>query len=140
MITWASDILPGPVIMITSTDASKIKSNSTPPFPVMLVAPLTIKMAPNMIIEINDADNLLRIPMISKIPGTNSANAIGICISAGKPMFGKFSANPGLNLDAPCSIKITPITDLKPMNTMSFRIFSLISAEVNTVQFDFQYN
>ncbi len=87
--------------MITSADASKIKSNSTPPFPVMLDAPLIIKIAPSMIIEINDADNLLRTPMINKMPGTNSANAIGICISAGNPILGKFSANPGLNFEIP---------------------------------------
>lgn len=97
----------------------------------MLDAPFTMKMAPSIIIEINDADNLLKIPMINNIPGTNSANAIGICISAGNPMFGKFSANPGLNFDIPCKIKITPIADLKPMKTTSFRIFSLISAKVN---------
>ena len=54
---WASDILPGPTIIITSTDASKIKSNSTPPFPMILDAPFTMKIAPSMIIEINDADN-----------------------------------------------------------------------------------
>ncbi len=60
-----------------------------------------MKIAPNMIIDINDADNLLSTPSIKKIPGTNSANAIGICISTGNPMFGKFSANPGLNFDIP---------------------------------------
>ena len=67
----------------------------------MLDAPLTMKIAPSMMIEINDADNLLRTPMISKIPGTSSASAIGICNSAGNPMFGKFSANPGLNFEIP---------------------------------------
>ena len=101
MITCASDILPGPTIIITSADASKIKSNSTPPFPVMLDAPLTMKIAPNMIIEISDADNLLNTPNTKKIPGTNSANAMGICISTGNPILGKFSANPGLNFDIP---------------------------------------
>ena len=49
----------------------------------------------------NDADNLLRTPIINKIPGTNSANAIGICISTGSPMFVKKLANPGLNLPIP---------------------------------------
>ena len=98
---WASDILPGPTIIITSTDASKIKSTSIPPFPMMLVAPFTMKIAPNMTIEINDADNLLRTPIRIKIPGTNSANAIGICNSTGNPMFGKFSANPELNFEIP---------------------------------------
>lgn len=67
----------------------------------MLDAPLTMKIAPSMMIEINDADNLLRTPMISKIPGINSASAIGIYNSAGNPMFGKFSANPGLNFEIP---------------------------------------
>ena len=100
-MTCASDIFPGPAIIITNADASKIKSSSTPPFPVMLDAPLTMNIAPNMIIEINDADNLLRTPMINKIPGISSANAIGICNSAGNPMFGKFSANPGLNFEIP---------------------------------------
>ncbi len=87
--------------MITSADASRIKSNSTPPFPVILCAPLTMNIAPNMIIEINDADNLLKTPNTSNIPGINSANAIGIAISAGSPIFGKFSANPGLNFEIP---------------------------------------
>ena len=98
---WASDILPGPTIIIVNTDASKIKSISTPPFPVMLGAPFTMKIAPNMMIEINDADNLLRTPITIKIPGTNSANAMGICNSTGNPMFGIFSANPGLNFEIP---------------------------------------
>ncbi len=87
--------------MITSATASKIKSNSIPSFPVMLDAPLTMKIAPSIIMEINAADNLLRTPIISKIPGTSSANAIGICNSAGNPMFGKFSANPELNFEIP---------------------------------------
>ena len=140
MITCASDILPGPTIITTSTDASKIKSNSNPPLPIMLDAPLTMKIAPNMMMEINDADNLLRIPIINKIPGTNSANANGICISTGSPMLGKFSANPGLNFEIPCSIKITPMADLKPMRTISFRNFSLISAVVNMSTLHFPYN
>jgi len=87
--------------MITSADTSKINSSSTPPLPVILCAPLTRKIAPNMIVEINDADNLLRTPMINKIPGTNSANAIGICNSAGSPMLGKLLANPGSNFGIP---------------------------------------
>ena len=50
----------------------------------------------------NDAEeNLLKIPMINNIPGTNSASAIGICISDGNPMFGKKFAKPGLNLAIP---------------------------------------
>lgn len=87
--------------MITSADTSKINSSSTPPFPVMPCAPLTRKIAPSMIMEINDADNLLRTPIINKIPGTNSASAIGICNSAGRPMFGKLLANPESNFDIP---------------------------------------
>lgn len=106
----------------------------------MLDAPFTMKIAPNIIIEINDADNLLRTPIIMKMPGINSANAIGICISAGNPMFGRFSANPGLNFEIPCRIKITPTADLNPMRTISFRNFSLISAEVNAFLIHFQYN
>ena len=90
-------------------------------------------MAPNIMIEINTAENLLRTPKTKKIPGINSANAIGICISAGMPMFVKKFTNPGLNLDIPCTIKIMPMADLKPMKTTSFRIFPLISAEVTMV-------
>lgn len=97
----ATDILPGPTIIIIRADASKIKSYSTPPLPVILDAPLTMKIAPNMMIEINDADSLLSTPIIIKIPGTNSASAMGICNSTGKPMFGKFSANSGLNFEIP---------------------------------------
>ena len=59
------------------------------------------KIAPSIIMQRNDADNLLRTPKTNKIPGTNSANAIGICISGGNPMFDKKSANPGLNLPIP---------------------------------------
>jgi hypothetical protein len=54
-----------------------------------------------MIIEINDADNLLRTPNTIKIPGINSANAIRIAISAGSHMFGKFFANPGSSFEIP---------------------------------------
>lgn len=86
---------------MSNADASKIKSNSTPPFPVMLDAPFTIKIAPNIMTEINDADNLLNTPIIIKMPGINSANAMGTCISAGNPMLGRFSANPGLNFEIP---------------------------------------
>ena len=101
MIIGASEILPGPTIIITSEDASKIKSNSTPPFPIMLPAPLTMKIAPSIIIEIIAPDNLLNTPMINRIPGINSANAIGICNSAGTPMFGRALANPASNLLIP---------------------------------------
>lgn len=84
-------------------------------------------------IESNDVDNLLRTPTINKIPGTNSARAIGICISIGNPMFVKKFVNPGLNLPIPCTIKIMPIADLKPIKTMSLRTFSLISAVNMTI-------
>ena len=97
----ASEILPGPTIMITIDAVSKIKSISTPPFPVKLCAPLMMKIAPNITMANNDADNLLRIPMINKIPGTDSASARGICISIGMPLFVKKLVNPGLNLDIP---------------------------------------
>ncbi len=52
-------------------------------------------------IQSNDADNLLETPIVNKIPGTNSANAIGICISGGIPMLDKKLTNPGLNLPIP---------------------------------------
>ena len=52
-------------------------------------------------IESKETDNLLRTPIITKIPATNSANAIGICISGGSPMFDKKFENPGLNLPIP---------------------------------------
>ena len=52
-------------------------------------------------IQSNDADNLLATPKTNKIPGINSAKAIGICISGGIPMFDKKLTNPGLNLPIP---------------------------------------
>ena len=60
-----------------------------------------IKIAPNITIESNDADNLLRIPIINKVPGINSANTSGICISTGIPLFVKKFVKPGLSLDIP---------------------------------------
>jgi len=97
----ASEILPGPTIIITSEDAKKINSNSIPPFPIMVLTPLIIKIAPSIIIEIIAPDSLLNTPMINKIPGINSANAIGICNSAGSPMFERALVNPGSNLLIP---------------------------------------
>jgi hypothetical protein len=97
----ANDILPGPTIITTSDTANRIKSNSIPLSPVKLWAPLTKKIAPNMIIVIITADNLLIMPKIKKIPGINSANAIGICISIGIPIFVRKLLNPGLNLAIP---------------------------------------
>ena len=67
----------------------------------MLWAPLTMKIAPNMIIVIITADNLLNIPKIKKIPGISSANAIGICISIGIPILVRKLLNPGLNFAIP---------------------------------------
>ncbi len=52
-------------------------------------------------IESKETDNLLRTPIITKIPATNSANAIGICISGGSPMSDKKLENPGLDLAIP---------------------------------------
>ncbi len=126
-----SDILAGPMTIIKSATASKINSNSTPPFPVMLSAPLTWKIAPSIIIEINDAVSLLKIPPIKKIPGINSANAIGICISTGSPIFGKKFANPASSFDNPCRMKIMPNVDLKPTKTISLSLLLLISLVVN---------
>ena len=54
-----------------------------------------------MIMQINAEEILLSTPEIIKIPGIASANAIGICISGGSPIFGKKSPNPGLNFDIP---------------------------------------
>ena len=54
-----------------------------------------------MIIVIVTDDNLLNMPKIKKTPGINSANAIGICISTGIPMFVRKLLNPGLNFAMP---------------------------------------
>ncbi|MGH1566159.1 MAG: hypothetical protein ACRBB5_01770 [Nitrosopumilus sp.] len=62
---------------------------------------MTWKIAPNIMMESNDADSLLKTPAINKIPGTISARAIGICIYGGSPMFGKKFANPGFSFDIP---------------------------------------
>ncbi len=61
----ASEILAGPAIIITNTDASKIRSNSIPLSPVKLLAPLTWKIAPTRMMDNNAADNLLRTPAIN---------------------------------------------------------------------------
>lgn len=94
-----------------------------------------------MIIDSNDADILLKTPMIKRIPGIISASATGICISGGKPRLLKNPPNPGLlNFDMPAAIKMTPIDDLKPINEISARTFLLISLVVNDTRIFFQYN
>lgn len=68
-----------------------------------------------------DAEIRVSTPMINNIPGIISANAIGICISAGSPNFPvRNPTNPGFNFPDPCSMKITPIADLRPKLVMSF--------------------
>lgn len=100
-MTCASEILPGPTIIIINTDASKIKSISNPLSPVRFCAPLTWKIAPNMMMDSSTAENLLSTPIINNIPETDSASAIGICISAGIPRLPKKFTNPGLNFPTP---------------------------------------
>ena len=113
---------------MSSDAASSMTSNSTPPSPVMLWAPFTWNMAPTITIASSAPENLLSTPIMSSMPGTTSARAIGICSSGGSPMFGSAFANPGLNLPIPCSMNITPTDALTPMNTASLSIPSLISA------------
>ena len=123
-----SETLPGPPATITKHDASNIKSIRYPPSPVRFWASFTAKIAPIIIIESNDAEILLKTPMINRIPGINSANAIGMCISGGNPKLSKNPPNPGLpSLDMPATIKITPIDDLSPINEMSTKLRLLIS-------------
>ena len=74
-----------------------------------------------MIMESNEAETLLRTPIIIKIPGINSANAIGICISAGSPNGPvRNPTKPSPNLLTPWAMKIAPMADLKPIIAMSF--------------------
>ena len=73
-----------------------------------------------MTIESKDADILVSMPNNSKIPGTSSAKAIGICISAGSPRGPvKNPVKPGPNFPEPCAIKITPIAARIPILTIS---------------------
>lgn len=108
------EILPGPITMITKQLASNNMSSSVPPRPVKTSAPFTTKIAPSMITESNDADTLVNPPIINSIPGTNSANAIGNCISAGIPSPDKNSTNPGSNLPKECMMNIIPIVTRTP--------------------------
>ena len=96
-----NEILPGGVMRITNNDASNIKSISIPFSPVILAAPLTRNIAPNIIIDNTDAEILVKIPEINKMPPINSASAIGICISTGNPIIGKNPAKPASNFDIP---------------------------------------
>ena len=112
--TCETEILPGPITIITNNDASKIRSSSTPPFPVRLCAPFTTNIAPSITIDSNDAEILVNPPMINNTPGTNSANAIGNCISAGNPMLGRFSAKPGPNFPRECMMNIRPMVTRTP--------------------------
>jgi len=97
----ASDNLPGPAVIITRAPASNIRSNAYPPFPVKFAACFTRKIAPNIMIEINDAEILVKTPMINKIPEINSASAIGICISGGSPICSSMVTKPGPNFPEP---------------------------------------
>ena len=92
---YETDILPGPITITTRHPAKTNMSSSVPSRPVNLSAPFTRNMAPSITIDNNDAEILVNPPIISNTPGTNSANAIGNCISAGNPMFGRFSAKSG---------------------------------------------
>jgi len=78
-------------------------------------------MAPIMIIDNNDAEILVKTPIISKIPGIVSARAKGICISGGKPRGPvRKPTKPSPNLPVPCAMKIAPTAALKPQNAIEF--------------------
>ena len=80
-------------------------------------------------IESNDAEILVKTPKISNIPGTVSAKAIGICISAGSPNGPvKNPIKAGPNFPDQCKMKITPIAARIPMNAISVSLFSTIFA------------
>lgn len=98
---WDKDTRPGPIAIIAKLPASRIKSNSNPLSPVKLAACFTKKIAPSISIANIVEEILVNTPTINRIPGTNSASAIGICISAGMPMSVKNPTNPGLNLGKP---------------------------------------
>ena len=95
MIRWEREILPGPLTITTKLAARRIKSNSYPESPVRLVAPFTRNIAPNITMDNSAPEIRVRTPINRKIPGTNSANAIGICISAGMPILEIQPPNPG---------------------------------------------
>lgn len=132
MITCASDILPGPAVIISNAPPNMTRSIAYPPFPVMLEASFTTNIAPSIIIAITDADSLVNTPMISNIPEINSASAIGICISTGMPRLPSIPANPGLNFPDPCTMKTTPIAALMPQFVISFSFVLWMLDSVNT--------
>lgn len=126
------DILPGPITIMTRHPAKSIMSNSVPPLPVKLSAPFTRNIAPSITIESKDAEILVNPPMINNTPGTNSAKAIGICISAGNPMLGRFSANPGPNFPRECIMNIMPIVTRTPKCAISWSIVCRIIASATS--------
>ena len=59
-------------------------------------------MAPNITIDNNEDEILVKTPIINNIPGIVSANAIGICISGGNPRGPvRNPTKPGLNFPVP---------------------------------------
>ena len=59
-------------------------------------------MAPNITIDNNEDEILVKTPIINNIPGIVSANAIGICISGGSPRVPvRNPTKPGLNFPVP---------------------------------------
>ena len=73
-----------------------------------------MNMAPSITIDNKDADILVSPPIINNTPGTNSANAIGNYISAGNPMFGRFSAKLDPNFPRECMMNIIPMVMRTP--------------------------
>lgn len=108
------DILPGPITIMTRHPAKRSMSSSVPPLPVKFSAPFTRNIAPSITIDSNDAEILVNPPIISNTPGTNSASAIGNCISTGNPMFTRFSVNPGPNFPRECMMNIIPMVTRTP--------------------------
>lgn len=100
-------------------DARRIRLSSIPPWPVMLFNPMTCIIAPAMITEISIPENLVSTPIKMNIPGINSANAIGICISTGNPIIGKKLVNEGSNFSMPCKMKIVPKVNRNIKNPIS---------------------
>jgi len=80
---------------MTRQDARRISSNSYPPSQVRLCAPLTWKMAPNIITDKNEAEILVKTPTIRRIPGTSSASPIKNAISGGIEIVTNQFENPG---------------------------------------------
>ena len=95
------DTRPGPITIITRQDARSIRSSATPPWPVRWDAPFTTNIAPSIMIDKIDEEIRDKTPRIRRIPPIVSANAIGICNSAGNPIPVKKSAVPGLNFPVP---------------------------------------